>query len=60
MKRKTNTLGAEYKRLGLIRPNQIARQIGVSTKTIPHEEEFILADIARFDWKGTRVWGVHA
>ncbi|WP_332645083.1 hypothetical protein [Aeromicrobium sp.] len=61
MKRRTQTLDAEYKRRELIRPNQAIRA-GLAARrhgaTGFADEQ---ADAVEFfDWKGTTVWGVKA
>ena len=55
MKRRTDTLDAEYKRLGLMRPNQAKKAMRAAMDGGP---PFDIDATVQFEWKGTRVWGV--
>jgi hypothetical protein len=54
MRRRTNTLDAEYQRRGLIRPTQAAK-LGLTFETASEGE-----GVQIFNWRGTDVWGVIA
>lgn len=60
MKRRTNTLDAEYKRRGLIRPNQVAKSLGLTNIMFVgiNDANDLVATVEAFAWKGNPVWGV--